>query len=192
MKIQVEFNPARVASYRLIGYENRALAKEDFNDDRVDAGDVGAGHTVTALYEIVPVGGANGDGEARPEVDALKYGPAGKRTAAPRPAATAGKGTESDELLTVKIRYKAPDGDVSRKLEFPLVDGGAGFASADGEFKFAAAVAAWGMLLRESPHAGAATWADVLEWAEAGLGNDPEGHRAEFVELARKARGLRE
>jgi Ca-activated chloride channel family protein len=188
VKIQVEFNPARVASYRFVGYENRMLAKEDFNNDAVDAGDVGAGHTVTALYEIVPTGVAGGDGAARPAVDPLRYGPRRKPTA-PKAAAD---DEVANELLTVKIRYKAPDGDVSRVLEFPLVDRGAGFAAADTEFKFAAAVAAWGMLLRESPHAGAATSADVLVWAEAGFGNDPEGHRAEFVELVRKARTLRE
>ena len=201
VKIQVEFNPARVASYRLIGYENRALAKEDFNNDKVDAGEVGAGHTVTALYEIVPVGAATaGDDaeEARPEVDALKYGPKKKAAAPVRrpspPVPPAGGGAETDELLTVKIRYKAPEGDVSRKLEFPLVDGGGAFASAGADFKFAAAVAAWGMLLRESPHAGSATYADVLSWAEDGLAADPDGHRAEFVELVRQTQafGVRE
>ncbi len=201
VKIQVEFNPARVASYRLIGYENRALAKEDFNNDKVDAGEVGAGHTVTALYEIVPVGAATaGDDaeEARPEVDSLKYGVQKKATAPVRrpspPVPPAGGGAETDELLTVKIRYKAPEGDVSRKLEFPLVDNGAAFASAGADFKFAAAVAAWGMLLRESPHAGSATYADVLAWAEDGLVADPDGHRAEFVELVRRTQafGVRE
>lgn len=188
VKIQVEFNPARVASYRLVGYENRMLTKEDFNDDAVDAGDVGAGHTVTALYEIVPTGVAGDDGAPRPAVDPLRYGPRRK----PAPVKATSDADVANELLTVKIRYKAPDGDVSRVLEFPLVDRGAGFAAADAEFKFATAVAAWGMLLRESPHAGAATFADVLEWAEAGLGNDSEGHRAEFVELVRKSRALRE
>lgn len=187
VKIQVEFNPARVASYRLIGYENRMLAKEDFNNDAVDAGDVGAGHTVTALYEIVPMGSFAEDGAARPAVDPLRYGPRRK----PVPARATPDDEVANELLTVKIRYKAPDGDVSRMLEFPLVDRGAGFAAADAEFKFATAVAAWGMLLRESPHVGAATWADVLEWAQAGLGNDANGHRAEFIELVRKARALR-
>jgi len=190
VKIQVEFNPARVASYRLVGYENRALAKEDFNNDQVDAGEVGAGHTVTALYEIVPVGAAvSGDeaGEARPEVDPLKYGPR-KKTAPVRRAAPAGE-TEAAELLTVKIRYKAPDADVSRKLEFPLVDRGARFESADADFRFAAAVAAWGMLLRGSPHAGSATYADVLRWAEGGLADDAGGHRSEFLELVRLTQG---
>ncbi len=190
VKIQVEFNPARVAAYRLVGYENRALAKEDFNNDQVDAGEVGAGHTVTALYEIVPVGAAvSGDetGEARPEVDPLKYGPR-KKTAPVRRAAPAGE-AEAAELLTVKIRYKAPDADVSRKLEFPLVDHGARFEAADADFRFAAAVAAWGMLLRGSPHAGSATHADVLRWAEGGLADDAGGHRSEFLELVRLTQG---
>ena len=190
VKIQVEFNPARVASYRLIGYENRALAKEDFNNDQVDAGEVGAGHTVTALYEIVPVGvPAAGESEPRPEVDPLKYGPKKKPAPVRRAPVATSEGAGADELLTVKIRYKAPDADVSRKLEFPLVDRGAEFAASDAEFKFAAAVAAWGMLLRESPHAGSATYADVLRWAEDGLAADAGGHRAEFVELVGRAQG---
>ena len=197
MKIQVEFNPERVASYRLIGYENRALAKEDFNDDRVDAGDVGAGHTVTALYEVVPVGAAADAEPARPAVDELKYAPrAGRRPAAPprrttTAADTAGEGSDagSAELLTVKIRYKAPDGDVSRKLEFPLVDHGASFATADADFRFAAAVAAWGQLLRGSSQIGATTWDDVLGWAEDGAADDPAGHRAELLELVRRSAG---
>lgn len=197
VKIQVEFNPARVNSYRLIGYENRVLAKEDFNDDRVDAGDVGAGHTVTALYEIVPVAGAGGaegsgaTGGRRPAVDPLKYGAAAAMDLWPEESVN-DAATMADELLTVKIRYKEPAGDVSRKLAFPLVDAGEGFARADGEFKFAAAVAAWGMLLRESPHAGSATPARVQAWAEEGLDDarDTEGHRAEFVELVRRTREL--
>lgn len=178
VKIQVEFNPARVASYRLVGYENRVLAKEDFNNDAVDAGDIGAGHTVTALYEIVPVG-VEADGSARPAVDPLKY----QKADVPKPAAATG----SKELLTVKIRYKAPEGDVSAKQEFPLVDGGATFAEADGEFRFAVAVAAWGMVLRDSPNKGTATAEQVIAWAEDGLANDAAGHRAEFVQLVRKS-----
>jgi Ca-activated chloride channel homolog len=184
VKIQVEFNPAKVASYRLIGYENRILAKEDFNNDAVDAGDIGAGHTVTALYEIVPVG-VDSDGSERPSVDPLKYQ---KTPGNVRKPAT--NTTGSRELLTVKIRYKAPEGDVSKKQEFPLVDAGAGFAKADGEFRFAAAVAAWGMLLRDSPHKGSATFEQVLAWAEDGLGDDTGGHRAEFIQLVRKSAEL--
>jgi len=183
VKIQVEFNPARVAAYRLIGYEKRMLAKEDFNNDAVDAGEVGAGHTVTALYEIVPVG-LNDDGAARPTVDALKYQQAENRS---QKLASA----DSPELLTVKIRYKDTEGDVSKKLEFPLIDTGADFAKADGEFRFAAAVAAWGMLLRDSPHKGSATFDQVAGWAEDGLGNDEGGYRAEFIQLVRRSAELR-
>jgi Ca-activated chloride channel family protein len=185
VKIQVEFNPARVASYRLVGYENRLLAKEDFNNDAVDAGDIGAGHTVTALYEIVPVDLEGEDVTPRPAVDALKYQTPVVKT---RPPKT--KLTGSSELLTVKIRYKAPEGDVSKKQEFPLIDTGADFAKADGDFQFAAAVAAWGLLLRDSPHKGSATFDQVLGWAENGLGDDANGHRAEFIGLVRRSAEL--
>ncbi len=184
VKIQVEFNPARVKSYRLIGYENRLLKKEDFNNDAVDAGEVGAGHTVTALYEIVPVG-LNDDGAARPMVDALKYQQVESRSQKPA-------STDSPELLTVKIRYKDTEGDVSKKLEFPLIDTGADFSKADGEFHFAAAVAAWGMLLRDSAHKGSVTYDQVLNWAEDGLGDDAGGYRAEFIQLVRRSMELKD
>ncbi|HTJ78919.1 MAG TPA: von Willebrand factor type A domain-containing protein [Rariglobus sp.] len=185
VKIQVEFNPARVQSYRLIGYENRLLKKEDFNNDAVDAGEIGAGHTVTALYEVVPVG-VDADGMPRPEVDPLKY------QKSESDVKTRSVHGVSPELLTVKVRYKAPEGDVSRKLEFPLVDAGADFAKADGDFQFAAAVAGWGMLLRDSPHKGTATFPQVLNWAENGLGDDAGGYRAEFIQLVRRSMELSE
>lgn len=180
VKLQVEFNPARVASYRLIGYENRLLAKEDFNNDKVDAGEIGAGHTMTALYEIVPAGTVAlplGAG-----LDELKY---------TRKPVTVPLAAASTELLTVKVRYKEPAGDVSRKLEFALADSGARFADASGDFKFASAVAAFGMVLRDSPHKGTATLADVATWAEAGAADDAGGWRGEFIELAKVADGLR-
>jgi len=180
VKLQVEFNPARVASYRLIGYENRLLAKEDFNNDKFDAGEIGAGHTMTALYEIVPAGT-----EALPlgaGLDELKY---------TRKPVTVPLAAASTELLTVKVRYKDPAGDVGRKLEFALSDTGARFADASGDFKFASAVAAFGMVLRDSPHKGTATLADVATWAEAGSADDTGGWRGEFIELARIADGLR-
>ena len=177
VKIQVEFNPQQVAAYRLIGYENRMLAKEDFNNDKVDAGEIGAGHTVTALYEIVPVGAPLPD--ATGAVDALKY---------QRPAAIVMN--DKAELLTVKIRYKEPAGDVSSKLEFPLVDAGARFADASPDFKFATAVAGFGMALRDSPHKGRLTLAQVTEWGRAGLGQDAGGYRAEFLSLVTVAAGL--
>ncbi|MFH1037420.1 MAG: von Willebrand factor type A domain-containing protein [PVC group bacterium] len=176
VKIQVEFNPAEVAAYRLIGYENRMLRDEDFNDDTKDAGEIGAGHTVTALYEIVPPG----SDIDLPEVDPLKY---------QRPAGTAGAAA-GGELLTLKLRYKEPDGEKSRLLEFPVVDTGKTFADADADFAFAAAVASFGMLLRDSEHRGNATFSIVLDLAEAGRGEDPHGYRAEFIDLVKKAAAL--
>ena len=182
VKIQVDFNPARVASYRLIGYENRLLKKEDFNDDQVDAGEIGAGHTVTALYEIVPVGAETGATTGVRSVDESKYAP----VAAPR---TPGS-VPSGELLTVRVRYKEPADDVSRKLEFPLTDRGTAFADATPDFKFAAAVASFGMILRDSPHKGSATLDQVASWAAAGIVDDAGGWRGEFIELARMAKTL--
>ncbi|MGH6629194.1 MAG: YfbK domain-containing protein, partial [Burkholderiales bacterium] len=177
VKLQVEFNPLEVRAYRLIGYENRLLHKEDFNNDKVDAGEIGSGHTVTALYEVVLVG-VEMPAET-PAVDALKY----QRPANPVLLNHA-------ELLTVKIRYKQPAGEVSSELEFPLRDGGAKFADASQDFKFAAAVASFGMILRDSPHKGAATMGDVLAWAQAGTGSDEGGHRAEFLSLVRQTQAV--
>lgn len=192
VKIQVEFNPAQVSSYRLIGYEKRVLAKEDFNDDKKDAGEIGAGHTVTALYEVVPVGK---EPPQIAQVDALKYQP----TAAlePKPSldkpeakAAAIPGKVGHELLTLKLRYKAPDGDTSKLLEFPLTDAGATWENSTRDFRFAAAVAGYGLLLRDSPHKGQATWSAVAEWAQEGRGTDASGYRAEFLALLEKARSL--
>ena len=184
VKLQVEFNPAMVASYRLIGYENRILKKEDFNNDKIDAGEIGAGHTVTALYEVVPVG-VESAAAVTPAVDELKYG----RVAMARSAGSAAPG-ESRELLTLKVRYKEPAGEVSRKLEFTLTDGGAKFAEASHDFRFAVSVAGFGMILRDSPHRGTVTMAQVVTWAEGGIGEDVGGYRSEFVGLARQAEAL--
>ncbi len=196
VKIQVEFNPAKVAADRLVGYENRALRNEDFADDRKDAGELGAGHTVTALYEMVPVGasleGTGGD------LDDLKY-----QTVRPR------SGVSSDEWLTVQLRYKEPDGTTSRllthpvrvrrpsgfvnptrTLDFPLRDSAAKFEQASGDFRFAAAVAAFGLVLRESEYRGTATLDQVLQLARGAEGRDPDGERAEFVRLVESARLL--
>ncbi len=192
VKIQVEFNPAKVASYRLIGYENRTLKQEDFNNDQVDGGEIGAGHTVTALYEIVPVGAADNPAAAVPAVDDLKYqrtSAAARATSDKGPGASAGSG----ELLTLKLRFKDSSAEVSRKLDFPLTDAGGRFENASADFKFAAAVAAFGMILRESPHKGSATIGDVIAWAAAGAaraGSDVGGYRSEFIDLARKAQAL--
>jgi Ca-activated chloride channel family protein len=186
VKIQVEFNPAQVAGYRLIGYENRVLAAEDFNDDKKDAGEIGAGHTVTALYEIVPVGKEVDAGE----VDELKYAaPAGSDD--DKEGDEEKNGENRREMLTLKIRYKEPDGDKSTKLEFPITDSDQKFAKASDDFKFASAVAGFGMLLRDSQYDGNATYAAIAEIAEAASKDrDPHGYRKEFVKLVHRAKEL--
>jgi Ca-activated chloride channel family protein len=189
VKIQVEFNPARVASYRLVGYEKRMLRKEDFNNDKIDAGEIGAGHTVTALYEVVPVGASANPAASVPPVDPLKYSRLRQGFGAAGTSA-ADTSASSDELLTVKLRHKKPDGDKSELVERAVVDGGAGFEKASADFKFAAAVAEFGMLLRDSEHKGSGTLGAVLEWAQEGKGSDPNGYRAGFIELVRKAQAL--
>jgi Ca-activated chloride channel family protein len=182
VKIQVEFNPARVQAYRLIGYENRLLAGEDFNDDLKDAGELGAGHSVTALYEVVPVG-------APPvktgSVDPLRY--QRPEEGSEESSSEARHAGEDDELMFVKLRYKAPDGNRSRLLELPVPDR-AGNASTD--LRFAASVAAFGMLLRDSEQCGDFTLADVSRLARASLGDDRHGYRAEFVRLVEATREL--
>jgi Ca-activated chloride channel family protein len=180
VKIQIEFNPAEVASYRLIGYENRILAAEDFNDDKKDAGEIGAGHTVTALYEIVPTGNA-AKAEAPPTVDPLKYQPQPQ----PEPAKL-GDG----ELLTLKLRYKQPDGDTSKLIETVLRDSHQTYGKATADFKFASSVALFGMILRNSPHKGTATIEAAAELAREGLSKDDGGYRTEFVELIERAKQL--
>ena len=175
MKLQVEFNPERVAGYRLIGYENRLLADEDFTDDTKDAGELGAGHTVTALYEVVstglPVPGA--------EVDPLRY----RQQATGTPAAD----DLGSELLFVKVRYKDPGGSRSRLLSHPVADHSP--APSD-DFRFAAAVAGFGMLLRDSPHVGEYTLDDVIALAERGRRDDARGYRGEFIRLVEATRDL--
>ena len=176
VKIQVEFNPAKVAAYRLVGYENRALRNEDFTDDRKDAGELGAGHTVTALYEIVPVGASlAGTGD---DLGDLKY----QRVEA-RP------GVARDEWLTVQLRYKEPDGATSRLLTHPVRVRRAP-AEPAGDFRFAAAVAAFGLVLRDSEYRGTATLDQVLQLARGAEGEDPEAERAGFVRLVESARLL--
>jgi len=167
VKLQVEFNPALVGAYRLIGYENRALADEDFRDDRKDAGEIGAGHQVTALYEVIPAG--HGD---VPQVDSLKY----RQPAAPE------KGT-SGELLTVKLRYKPRGQESSKELSVVALDNKRSLEKSDHDFRFAAAVAGYAMLLQHSQYVGSFTWQDCLSLGKAGKGLDEEGLRAEFVRL---------
>jgi Ca-activated chloride channel family protein len=186
VKIQVEFNPAQVASYRLLGYENRIMAAEDFRNDRKDAGEIGAGHSVTALYEIELVGdGGKGSAGAEP----LKYQPPQPK---PAPEATLVDGATSRELLTVKLRWKKPEGDASTLDEVPLVDRGGAFEQASADLRFAGAVAAFGMVLRNSEYKGEATLPLVAKIAAGALGPDRGGYRAEFLDLVRKAETLRE
>lgn len=175
VKLQVEFNPQRVDSYRLVGYENRLLAAEDFNDDAKDAGEMGAGHVVTALYEIHQKSGENS-----PSVDELRY---------QRPRDRQGDGRD-EELLTVKVRYKQPDGKESRLLAMPLADNDRTLAKASEEFRFAAAVAQFGLLLRDSKFKKDATYQNVVELAESSRGSDADGRRTEFVFLAKTAASL--
>jgi Ca-activated chloride channel family protein len=177
VKIQVEFNPTKVGAYRLIGYENRALANEDFNDDTKDAGELGAGHSVTALYEIVPLGAE----QDLPGVDPLKY---------QRPAITAH--ALGDELLTVKLRYKEPDGERSALVEQSVGDRHASVFAASENLRFAAAIAELGMLLRDSEHRGNASWDEVLKLAESARGKDGSGLRAEFLRIVQSCRLLKE
>ena len=186
VKIQVEFNPTQVASYRLLGYENRIMAAEDFRNDRKDAGEIGAGHSVTALYEIELVG--NG-GEGSAGAEPLKYQPP-----QPKPAREAAlvDGETSRELLTVKLRWKKPDGDASTLDEVPLVDRGGAFEQASADLRFAGAVAAFGMVLRNSEYKGEVTLPLVAKIAAGALGPDRGGYRAEFLDLVRKAETLRD
>ena len=189
VKIQVEFNPARVASYRLIGYEKRMLRKEDFNNDKIDAGEIGAGHTVTALYEVVPAGsGATDPAASVPPVDPLKY-------QTPNPVAVASTyldpKNQSPEMVTVKLRHKKPDGDMSELTERSFTDNGSKFENAAPDLKFAAAVAEFGMILRDSQYKGKGTLGAVIEWAQEGRGSDAAGYRAGFIEMARKAQTLK-
>ena len=174
VKIQVEFNPREVAAYRLIGYENRLLHHEDFNDDKKDAGEIGAGHSVTALYEIVPVG----EKVDATDVDPLKY-----QRETPESGA-AGSG----ELLTVKVRYKEPDGDTSQLLSRVLMNRPAPMTANLG---FASAVAEFGMLLRESPLKGNSSFESVRARATTFRGEDEEGYRAQFIQLVDRAASLR-
>ncbi len=240
VKIQVEFNPAEVGAYRLIGYENRMLRAQDFNNDAKDAGEIGAGHTVTALYEIVPAGMQAHE----PGVDPLKYQGGDSRVAArdevpgddtemvevddyesaeevedadsvvdaeteasePRPQGSGQRivqarevdtadGGSADppyngELMTVKLRYKDPEGDVSKLIELPVTDEGLTIDDASDDFVFAASVASFGMMLRGSAHTPDLSFDSVLEMAKSAMGEDPFGYREEFIQLVEKAKTL--
>ncbi|MGD9647665.1 MAG: von Willebrand factor type A domain-containing protein [Pirellulales bacterium] len=222
VKLQIEFNPARVAAYRLLGYENRLLAAEDFNDDTKDAGEIGAGHAVTAFYEIVPVAppaeqaaaerpaDQSADEAVDQPADAAADQPADDAAVADapaeeappaetapvdplkyqRPAELTEAARTTPELLTLKLRYKEPDGATSKLLEFGVADADKPIGEASEETRFAASVALFGMLLRQSPHAGAGTMAAVLEMADSSRQHDEHGYRAEFVELVKQAMPL--
>ena len=176
VKIQVEFNPVRVAGYRLIGYENRLLANRDLNDDKKDAGEIGAGHSVTALYEIVPAGQViENDG-----VDDLRYSKV-------EPSDT----RFNDELLTVKLRYKEPNDEQSKLLTQGLLDRGNSIENASDNLRFASAVAQFGMLLRDSRYKGSASFGNVSGLINNSLGNDLKSYRSDFLNLVGKANRLK-
>jgi len=171
VKLQIEFNPTKVKAYRLIGYENRMLKSEDFNNDKKDAGELGSGHTVTALYEIIPVGVES----EFFKIDELKY-----QTSKIDPSAH-----KSDELMTIKLRYKKPDGEVSKLITHPLVDNNIPLAKTSENFRWSTSVAAFGMLLRDSEYVKGFTYDDVLQQAQSAKGNDPEGYRIEFINMVK-------
>lgn len=173
VKLQVEFNPRTVAAYRLIGYENRLLQDQDFNNDRKDAGDMGAGHSVTALYELVPAG----ETIDIPGIDPLKY---------QQPSATSAA-ARLDETMTVKLRYKQPEASESSLLSVSAPTK----TAMTPELGFAAAVAEFGMLLRDSEFKGSSSYADARALATKFKGADPHGHRAEFIRLIDAAEGMR-
>lgn len=174
VKIQVEFNPATVKEYRLIGYENRVLAREDFNNDKVDAGEIGAGHRVTALYEIIPT---NNKGL----VDPLRYGN----------ASNGDKNARSDEFALLRLRYKQPDADTSKLLEYPIKSSSVIAAEQmSTDMRFAASVAAFGQLLRGGKYVDQFGYADVIKLANGGMGEDSDGYRHEFISLVKMASNL--
>jgi len=177
VKLQIELNPTEVASWRLVGYDNRRLAHQDFKDDTKDAGEIGAGHSVTAIYEIVPA--EHGD-DAAPSVDPLKY----QGSAALTSAASSG------EIMTIALRYKAPDGDTSKQIDLSVKDRDVGLAATSDDFRFSAAVTELGLLLRKSEHAGTASWTQAIGMAVDARGSDRACLRGEFIDLAERAAKL--
>ncbi|TLX76188.1 DUF3520 domain-containing protein [Labilibacter sediminis] len=184
VKFQLEFNPALVAGYRLIGYENRLLAKEDFNNDKKDAGEIGSGHTVTALYEIIPVG-AKDAVSYLPSVDELKYQPNKSKKERTKPSSKF-----SNELLTLKLRYKMPDADKSNLLVRTVNHKVKELSETSDDFRFASSVTAWGMLLRNSEYIEDVTYTDVIKWAKKARSNDEQGYRAEMIRLMESAQSM--
>jgi Ca-activated chloride channel family protein len=178
VKLQIEFNPTKVKGYRLIGYENRALKTEDFNNDKKDAGELGSGHTVTACYELIPMTAKNDT--LMTKVDASKY-----QQAVVNPEAY-----KNGELLTLKLRYKKPDADVSELIETVVPDKVTAFAKTSDDFRFMSAVVELGLLLRNSQFKANAQYSHVIDTAKDAKGKDEEGYRAEFVKLAKTAKRI--
>jgi len=171
VKVQVEFNPSAVKAYRLIGYENRMLEDKDFNDDTKDAGELNAQHSVTAIYEIIPTGT---DSKFAPDVDALKYG----------------MGGNSDELMTIKLRYKKPDSEKSVLMTHPVKNSDKSWKEASENFRFASAVTEFGLLLKHSQFRNEANFEQVLQLAQSAKGKDEKGYREEFIELVKQTKIL--
>lgn len=176
VKLQLEFNPAKVKAYRLVGYENRALKNEDFNNDRIDAGELGAGHTVTALYELIPAGSE----ESIDGIDPLKY----------QKVALTDDATKNNELLTIKLRYKKPDGKDSILMTTIVKTQTFDKQQHSENFRFSAAVAGFGLLLRDSRYKGNLNWDKVMELAKGAIGKDPDGYRREFITMCEQAKDL--
>jgi Ca-activated chloride channel homolog len=177
VKIQVEFNPAKVQAYRLVGYENRILGAEDFNDDTKDAGELGSGHTVTALYEIIPPGVQD---EFTKSVDSLKYQTNDRRIT----------GSNTDEIMTIKLRYKKPDEEISKLITKTVIDNHIPVEITSNNFRFSAAVAEFGLLLRNSAYRQQSNFNQVTGLAQSSKGNDTNGYRAEFIQLVQSATSL--
>jgi Ca-activated chloride channel family protein len=186
VKIQVEFNPAQVQGYRLLGYEDRLLRDEDFKNDKKDAGDMGSGHSVTALYEVIPAGVTPDEDLRTP--DSLRYQPNHRPDRQPEPDVAETGRAPGGEMLFVKVRYKTPTGETSRLLTHPVPAADTRSPSAD--FRFQGAVVEFGLLLRQSAYRGEASFRDVIATARESLGSDPEGSRSEFIRLAEAARSI--
>jgi Ca-activated chloride channel homolog len=170
VKLQIEFNPTKVKGYRLVGYENRLLNKEDFHDDKKDAGELGSGHTVTAFYEVIP---ADGKSDINlPKIDDLKY-----------QSQVNSKESQSSELMNIKLRYKLPAEEVSKLVEKPIKDTDTDLVNTSENFRFAASVAEFGLLLRDSKFKANASYAQVLDLAKKAKGYDLDGYRSEFIKL---------
>jgi len=184
VKFQMEFNPARVKGYRLVGYENRLLNDEDFNDDKKDAGEMGAGHTVTALYEIIPAGSS----ESLKSIDPLKY----QANRGDEKAVAKVKANPKAELMTVKLRYKQPDGNTSTKVEIPVKGKVLDLEDTSDNFRFSASIAEFGLILRNSQYKEDASMEEVIAMAKGARGEDEEGYRSEFLKLVKLADSLKE